>query len=133
MATARTINTMHPTDNVPMPADSNIVFLMTGGSSAQAADWNTSTGAVANAGTAGIHLVRVSGCTTAGAAFLFTFNCMSTAAAVPTSGYTVSATTRGIDTLIATGPSAFQIPGTSTGFSVAAVTSGNIMIEMWRK
>lgn len=123
---------MNPTDNVPVVPSKVYTFLMTGGSSAQASDW-TSTGstAMANAAEAGIGLVRVTGMTTAGGAFLFTFNGYSTGAVVPSSGDFNSSTN--CNPPVATGPSAFQITGASTGFSVAAFTSGYVIVEAWKK
>jgi hypothetical protein len=103
---------------------------MTGGSSAQASDWPDDTGtAAANAATAGIHLVRITPVSTAGGAFFCTANLFTTAASVPSSGITVSTTSR------VPVPSAreFQVAGASTGFSLAAYTSGIVQVECWHK
>ena len=121
---------LHPTDGVPVPPSTVLTFLMTGGSSAQASDWFDDTGtAAANAAAAGIHLVRITPVSTAGAAFFCTANLYSTGATVPSSGVTISTTSR------AAIPSAreFQVTGGSTGFSLAAYTSGIVMVECWKK
>lgn len=121
---------LQPTDQTPVPPSTVITFLMTGGSSAQASDWPDDTGAAAaNAGTAGIHLVRITPVTTAGGAFFLAANLFSTAASVPSSGVTISTTSR------VPVPSAreFQVAGGSTGFSLAAYTSGLAIVECWHK
>lgn len=126
----RATGLLHPTDNIPSPPSMVITFLMTGGSSAQASDWYDDTGtAAANAATAGVHLVRITPVSTAGGAFFCTANLLSTAATVPSSGVTVSSTSR----VPVPESRMFQVPGGSTGFSLAAPTSGNVIVECWRK
>ena len=128
----RAIGTLHPTDGIPLIPDTVTTLLMTGGSSAQAGDWLSSgSTAVANAATAGVSIVRLSGMTTAGAAFLFSANLKSTRAAVPASGTSIASS--GVNLPIATGPRLFQVPADSTGWSVAAFTSGYVIMEQWRK
>ena len=126
----RAHGSLHPTDNIPTPPDTVQTFLMTGGSSGQASDWATSTGAVANAQAAGVQIARLTGLTTAGVQFNFMANLFSTGAAVAASGTSIASSGTSHPVL---GQATFQIPGGSTGFSVAAFTSGNIMVEMWRK
>ena len=126
----RKISSLHPTDQIPVPPDTVITLLLTGGSSAQAMDWATSTGAVANAATASVGIVRVTPLTTAGAAAHCFLNLYSTAAAVASSGTSISSS--GVNHPVLN-PSAFQVSGASTGFSVAAYTSGVVMIEAWSK
>ena len=126
----RAIGTLHPTDQVPVPPDTVTTFLMTGGSSAQAADWLSSGSTItANAAVAGVGVVRITPITTAGGAFFCMANLLSTQAAVPTSGTSIST---GASHPVMS-PSAFQVPGGSTGFSIAAITSGIVIIEQWRK
>lgn len=128
----RTFGSMHPTDRVSVPADTVTVFLMTGGSSAQAQDWLSSgSTATASASVAGVELVRLTGVTTAGAAFLFSANLFSTGATVPSSGTSIASS--GVSHLVGPYPQLFQIPGQSTGFSFAAFTSGYVMMEQWNK
>lgn len=123
---------MHPTDNVPVPADKVVTLLMTGGSSAQALDWTSSAGtAVANAAAAGVSLIRLTGMSSAGGTFGFTANLYSTAASVPSSGDANGSTSANFP--VQTGPSAFQVTGNSTGYSLAAFTSGYVIVEMWKK
>lgn len=122
---------MHPTDGVWSPPDTVTTFLMTGGSSAQAGDWQSSgSTAVSQASVAGAHLVRLTGISTAGGAFGFIANLKSTGAAVPASGTSIASS--GVNHPIVT-PTLFQIPGDSTGYSFAAATSGYVMMEQWRK
>tara|TARA_R110000868_G_scaffold142759_8_gene360227 strand:- start:6973 stop:7362 length:390 start_codon:yes stop_codon:yes gene_type:complete len=127
----RQIGTLHPTDQVPVPPDTVTTFLMTGGSSAQAADWLSSgSTAAASAAVAGVHIVRITPLTTAGGTFFCAANLMSTAAAVPTSGTSIASTGVSHPVMAAT---LFQVPGGSTGFSFAAFSSGIVQMEQWRK
>jgi hypothetical protein len=128
----RTFGSLHPTDGgTPVAPDTVTTFLMTGGSSAQAADWLSSgSTAVASASVAGAEIVRLTGMTTAGGSFFFSANLFSTAAAVPSSGTSISSS--GVNHPIAA-PTLFQVPGGSTGFSFAAFTSGYVIMEQWNK
>ena len=129
---ARKIGTMHPTDGPALVPDQVTTFLMTGGSSAQAADWTTSTGgAAADAAEAGVHIVRLTGMTSAGAAFGFNANLKSTSATVPASGTSIASS--GVNQPVVGGPVTVQIPGDSTGFSFAAFTSGYVIMEQYAK
>jgi len=128
----RAIGTLHPTDGIPMIPDRVTTLLMTGGSSAQAGDWLSSgSTAVANAATAAVSIVRLSGMTTAGAAFLFSANLKSTSAAVPASGTSIASS--GVNQPIGPTQQYFQVPGDSTGWSFAAFTSGYVIMEQWHK
>ena len=114
----RAIGTLHPTDQVPVPADTVATFLMTGGSSAQAMDWPSPKP----------NIVRITPATTAGGAFFTNVNLGSTAAAVPSSALSTG-------TFVnhpVMSASVFQVPNASTGFSVACYSSGLVMVEMWR-
>jgi len=115
----RNIATMHPTDQVPVPPDTVNTILLTGGSSAQGMDYP-----------AGAQVVRITPMSSAGVAFGCMVNLFSTAAAVPSSGS--SASSSGVSHPIMT-QNTFQIPGNSTGFSVASFTSGYAIFEFWRK
>lgn len=128
----RTFGTLHPTDGVvPMPADTVYTFVMTGGSSAQASDWiTTSSSAGANASTGGAGIVRFTGFSTAGLMQAFDVNLFSTAAACPASGTSISSSGTSHSLI---GYGLFQIPGNSTGFSVASLVSGYIRAEVWHK
>jgi len=125
MAVLRRYGAMNPTDQIGLPADTLTTFLLTGGSSAQAADMPS--------GAAG-GLARITSFTTAGAAFL-AFACWeSTRAAVAAAGTTnSSATSSGVTALPIQYQQLVQVPGGSTGFSVAAFTSGYVQVEFWRK
>lgn len=114
----RGIGTLHPTDNIPVPPDA-VHILLIAGSSGQAMDWQT-----------GSQIARFSGVSTAGASINFMVNLQSTAAAAPSSGSSGGSTGIGHPVM---GQSSFQIPGSSTGFSVAALSSGYIMVETWKK
>lgn len=132
----RAYGALNPIDGIPMPPDTVATFVMTGGSSAQASDWFSSgSTAMANAGTGNIGIVRFTGLTSMGSSlFNFMVNMFSTlAAAVPASGTTVGmAASSGVSHPIY-GQGTFQVPGGSTGYSIAALTSGLVFVEMWRK
>lgn len=121
----------------PLPPDTVQTMLMTGGSSAQAMGWQTSAASTAvDAPTAGAHIVRFTGMTSAGAVFGFMVNLVSTHAAVPTSGAVVTTGTTAGSTgnnIPIVGSGIFLIPSWSTGYSVAAFTSGYVIAEIWRK
>jgi len=133
----RAYGALSPTELIETPPDSVITFVMTGGSSAQAADWPNSTGgAAANAGLAGANLVHITAMSTAGAFLAVTFNFYSTAANTPASGTSVTTgTTAGStgNSIPIFGSRYLQVPPPSTGFSVASMTSGYVMVEMWHK
>lgn len=122
----RTINTLHPTDQIPSPPDT-VQTLLIAGSSGQAMDWNSA----ANAGVAGIGVARFTGMSTLGVVLNFHVNLESTKCAAPSSGASTIGTTGFNHPVL--GQSAFQIPGGSTGFSVAALSSGYIQVELWKK
>lgn len=113
----RAIGIARPTDQIPQPPDT-VATLLVEGSSGQAMDWPT-----------GADIVRFSGTSTSGAAFNFRVNLTSTKAAAPSSGLSTAGTT-GFGHNV-TGEGFFQIPGGSTGFSVAALSSGYITAETW--
>lgn len=128
----RATGVMHPTDGPYVPPDTVNVLLLTGGSSAQASDWLSSgSTALADAGTGAIHIVKITGMTTAGAALGLTVSLDSTRATVPSSGQQFGST--GIGQIPIMQPTFFQIPGGSTGWSAAAFTSGYVIVEQWRK
>lgn len=113
----RPIGSLHPRENTPVPADT-VVTLLIAASSGQAADWPTDT-----------NYVRITALTTAGAQLNVHFNAFSTHAAAPSSGTSTQGTT-GHQTPIL-GQSAFVLPS-STGFSVASLSSGYVMVECWK-
>lgn len=126
----RGYGTIHPTQFAPQPSDS-IATLLIAGSSGQAMDWLSSAGsAVANAQAAGVFLVRFAGLSTAGALLNFSVNLFSTAAAAPSSGFSFGSTAANYPVQ---GQGLFQVPGNSTGFSLAALSSGYVTVEYWRK
>lgn len=114
----RSASILHPTDGIPVPPDT-VNTMLIASSSGQAMDWPT-----------GTQMARLSGMSTAGAAMNFFVNLYSTACAVPTTGSSVSST--GVVHPVM-GSASFQIPGASTGFSVAALSSGYVMVECWKK
>lgn len=127
----RKIGSLQPTANSPVPPDTVVTFALVA-STPQAQDWLSSgSTVVANAAAAGVGLVRVTGVSSAGAAMLITANLMSTAANVPSSSLSSGGSTAA-NVLIAS-PTFFQIPGGSTGYSVASPTSGYVMVEQWAK
>lgn len=109
---------LHPTDGIPLPPDT-VSTLLIANSSGQAIDWP-----------AGVGIARLSGQTTAGGTLNFFANLYSTACAVPSTGS--SASSSGVNHPIM-GSASFQVPGNSTGFSVASLSSGYVMVECWKK
>lgn len=133
----RRYSALNPIDQIPMPPDVVQTLLMTGGSSAQAMDWPNSTGGAGTAASSvGAHLVQFTGFTTAGAQFNFMANVISTHAAVPSSGTSATTGTTAGSTgnnIPVLGQRTMQVPPWSTGWSVAAYTSGIVMVEIWKK
>lgn len=121
---------MHPTDGPYVPPDTVQTLLLAAGV-AQSLDWVSSgSTAVANAAAGAAHIVRLTGITTAGGNLPFMVNLMSAGAIVPTSGSSVASTGTSHPIF---GPTIFQVPGDSTGWSAAALTSGYVICEQWRK
>lgn len=104
-------------------------ILLTGGSSAQAIDWGSTLS----------QLARFTGLTTAGLALAIFANLVSTHAAVPASGSSVTTGTTagstGNNIPVGLNPNfrEFQIPAWSTGFSVAAYSCGFAIVEVWKR
>lgn len=96
--------------------------LLIAGSSGQAQDWSSTLSQV----------VRLSGVSTAGALLNFWANLRSTHAAAPSTGSTGTTAGSSDQQVAVQGTRTLQIPPGSTGFSVAALTSGYITIEQWR-
>lgn len=123
----RAYGALSPIDQIPLPADT-VQTLLIAASSGQAMDW---AGSTIGSSAVGTHLVRFSGVSTAGALMNFWVNLASTQAAAPSSGLsTQGAAGFGIPVQ---GSRIFQIPGGSTGFSVAALSSGYVNAEVWQK
>ena len=122
----RPYGALNPIDKISQPPDSVNTLFMTGGSSAQAMDYPSTL----------CQLVRFTGYSSAGAQMGFQVNLVSTHAAVPSSGSSVTTGTSVGSTgnnIPVIGSREFQIPSWSTGYSVAAFTSGYVMAEFWRK
>lgn len=115
---------LHPTDgiSIPTPSDTQAKFALVA-ATAQAADWP-----------AGTKTARVTGVTTLGAAFAFYFNDGSTKAssAADSSFSSGTSQTSNLNSYVF-GSREFQIPGTSTGFSLAAASCGIVSVECWGK
>jgi hypothetical protein len=117
----RPVGVLHPTDGIPVPADT-VNTLLIANSSGQALDWPTNT-----------QIVRLSGWTTAGASLNFMVNMFSTQCAVPASGSSsATAASSGVNIPV-NAVGSFQVPGVSTGYSIASLSCGYIMAECWRK
>ena len=128
----RQISVLHPTDFIPSPAD-YVQTLLIAGSSGQAFDWPGSSQTLPNSEDP--HIVRFTGQSTAGVMMVFSANLQSTGCSVPTTanGTGGLTTASSLSHALVIGQGSFQVPGNSTGGSVAALTSGYISIEMWRK
>ena len=125
----RTYGSLHPTEGIPTPPDT-VQTMLLAAATAQAFDWQTSAGAVANAGVAGVSIAWFTGQTTANAALNFSVNLFTTGVISPTSGTSVGSS--GVSHPV-NGAAVFQIPANSTGWSAIALTSGYVMSEQWRK
>lgn len=121
----RPVGSLHPTESIPYPADS-VQTMLIASSSGQAMDWPAGSG----------NLVRFTGMTTGGATMNFMVNLGSTYAAVPSSGSSVTTGTTAGSTwnnVPVIGQQTWQLPSFSTGWSCAALTSGYVIAEIWRK
>lgn len=107
---------------VPVPADIMANYVMTAGTG-QAADWPD-----------GANVVRFRGATTAGAAYAFAVNMLSTQAVWPAATVTATSDSTGRNTIVPAGNDlTLQVPSDSTGFSLIGGTSGIVSIEFWTK
>lgn len=121
----RTYGTRNMVDDTPQTPDTVFTGLIGPGAPA-AFDWGSSQAQV----------VRFTGHSTAGVALQFYVNLLSTNAGAPSSGSSVTTgTSNGApgNQMPINGTRLFQIPGGSTGFSVAALSSGYVFAEVWRK
>lgn len=128
----RAYGALSPIDQIPLPPDT-VQTLLIAASSGQAMDWANST---IGSSDVRAHLVRFTGFTTAGAQMNFMANLVSTHAGAPSSGTSITTGTSGGSTgnsIPVLGQGTFQIPPWSTGFSVAALSSGYVMVEVWKK
>jgi len=120
----RTAGVLHPTDanNIPIPSDVQAKFPLAA-NTPLAADWP-----------AGSDIARVTGVTTLGGPLAFYFNDGSTKASSAADSSFTSGTSQssGLSSYVV-GSRDFQIPGTSTGFSLAAASSGVVSVEVWGK
>lgn len=123
----RNAGIMYPQDGIPLPPDT-VATLLIAGSSGQAWDW----GASGSSGlSASCNMVRITAQSTAGAPMLAQVNLSSTKAAAPSSGTSTEGTTGHAVTVF--GQGTFSVPGGSTGFSVASLTSGYVTLEQWKR
>lgn len=126
----RQYGTLAANEIASVPPDS-VQTLLIAGSSGQALDWMSSGSTAFTAASQGpVNIVRFSGMTTAGAILNFIVDLQSTAASAPSSGSSFSSTS---SRSVVMGSRVFEIPGGSTGWSVAALSSGYILCEQWRR
>lgn len=129
----RTYGALSPIDQIETPPDT-VHTLLLPDSVAQASDWANSTVGAADAGA---HIARFTGMRINGLTRMhFMVNLVSTHAAVPSSGSSVTTGTTINSTgnnLPVFGSRTLQIPSWSTGFSVATLSSGYVQVEVWRK
>lgn len=132
----RSYSVLSPTFPQPQPPD-NVSTLLLAAGVGQALDWTNSTGGAGSAASSvGAQIVRFTGMSTANAPILFMVNLVSTHANVPTSGTSATTGTSVASTgnsIPVWGSREFQIPSWSTGWSAAALTSGYVIAETWRK
>ena len=112
----RTYGVLHPTDLVPKAPDT-VLTLLVAGSSGQAADWPANT-----------NIVRLTGRSTAGVSLNFEACLESTKCAAPSSGLSTLGSSAQVPIM---GQGTLQLSAGSTGFSVAALSSGYITAECW--
>ena len=128
----RAYSALNPIDQIPLPPDTVQTLLLAGGTG-QAFDWANST---VGSSDARAQIVRFTGVSTAGATLNFHVNLISTHAALPSSGTSITTgTTVGStgNTMLVLGEGVYQIPPWSTGFSAIARTSGYVIADVWRK
>jgi len=116
-----TYQALSPTDQIPGVPDT-IQTLLIAASSGQAVDWASTLA----------QLVEFAGVSTTGALLNFWVNLNTTRAAAPSSGLSTGTASTGVSVPVQ-GRRVLQIPGGSTGFSVAALSSGYIQALLWRK
>jgi len=123
----RNIATLHPQESIPIGPDT-VQTLLIAGSSGQTLDLpGTSVGSSGFAG----GIVRFSGMSTAGASLNFYVSIGTTKCAAPSSGQSTEGTT-GFGYPVMT-QGTYQVPPGSTCWSVAALSSGYITAEFWKK
>ena len=115
---------------IPNPPDTIKTFLVAA-ATPQASDWeSTGSTAVTDAAAAGTQIVRFTGWSTAGTTPInFMVSLGSTRAAAPSSGSSVAT----FPNQPVMGSREFQVPGGSTGYSIAVLSSGYVFVEQWRK
>lgn len=122
--------------NIPLPPDT-VQTLLLAGATAQSFDWPNSTGgASTNASSNACQIVRFTFHSTGGIPLAGMVNLFSTAANAPSSGSSATTgTTAGStgNSVPVLGQGQFQIPGYSTGWSAAMISSGYCIAEIWRK
>jgi hypothetical protein len=119
----RAYGALSPIKQIPQPPDT-VQTMLIANSSGQAMDWGSTLA----------QLVRFTGISTALPAIPINFvvNLRTTQAGAPSSGSSISTNSSGSNILVI-GSRTLQIPGGSTGWSAAAVSSGYVIAEQWRK
>jgi hypothetical protein len=116
------IGAFRPTEGIPQPPDT-IQTLLIAASSGQAMDWASTL----------TQIVRISMQSTVGAAANCYVSLDSTRAAAPSSGNSTGSTAGTLPSIpVPTVGRFLQKPADSTGFSVAALSSGYVTVECWR-
>ena len=118
----RQIGSLHPTESVPVQADTQQIILLAA-NTPQAMDWAVGSSNIGK-------IVRLTGLSSAGAQFNFLVNLQSTFANIPTTGTSTLGSTYGTPVL---GQGLFQVGGGSTGWSAAAQSSGYVIAEIWKQ
>jgi len=119
----RGIGALHPTEGITVPSD---VVAVIAGSSAGAVMTNDYPSATSATGSSRPHIMLIS------AQVPIFFRDGSTAAAIPaTNGTTPGSTAHG--GAFISQSAMYQVPGGSTGYSIAFPTTGFVTIEFFRK
>ena len=117
----RAYGALNPIDQIPQPPDT-VQTMLLAASTPQNMDWGSTVA----------QLVRFTAISTGGVLMDANVNLRSSGAISPTSGTTITTDTTG-NSIPILGARTLQIPPGSTGWSAAAVSSGYIIAEQWRK
>lgn len=113
----RQIGTLHPTDLTPVSPDTCGSVIITTAAAVVAQDYPT-----------GAHIVRFSG------TMNFYVNYSTTSVSIPSTNSSGTTASSGLNELMQAGwPEYRQVPGSSTGYSITAPTSGVITASFWKK
>lgn len=113
----RPIGSLHPTELTPVSPDTCGSVIITAAAAVVAQDYPS-----------GAHIVRFSG------TMNFYVNFGTTSVTIPSTNQSGTTASSGLNELMQGGwPEYRQVPGSSTGYSITAPTSGVITASFWKK